>query len=451
MQRAKQLTSFYIYLIKYLVILDILNIDYYFYIIKKMNNKNNNQKIKNIILGKKNIKENENGSMKNIYNNNKKYIESYNTKNKRIRFPQKYINLETNKTIDKKNNLSLFSFLSSSTNQEEILTNKSLKTTKETDNNQKNLKFSIINNNRKYFLQSKKIGSTKNLCNLRQKNNLELNKELDKFKNKIDGLIKVIEDFERNYIHSSKSRQMKEELNKIIHNKKYSDIGNLTIATNNNDSHCHASQRNIRHNHKKQIYYRELNNSTLNKEKENNKTMILKDHKFNLVKNQPHNIYSSTKNIKNNNKEIVSLKNDNNKCDKDKNIFNKKNKIKNSYNKKINHSSLLEVKPINIAKKNIVKEKKKNMNKNINKNKPLTHHYASKSNDMKNIESIYKEKKIKEKNVVNNNIYITPNNNKTPKIYKTKQKIGKMTKQKSNENNITNASVKNKNSKKNNI
>ena len=414
-----------------------------------MNTKNNNQKIKNIIIGKKNNKQYENGSMKKTLNSNKKYIESYNTKNKRIQFPQKYINLESNATFDKKNNLSLFSFLSSNTNQEEILTNKSLKTTKETENNQINLKYSNINNKKKYFLQSKKIGSTKNQCNIRQKNNSELNKELDKFKNKIDGLIKVIEDFESNYIHSSKPNKIKDELNKIIHNKKYNNINNSNITNSNKDNHNHASQRNIRYNHKKQIYFRESNNSALNKEKESNKTMILNNHKLNLMRTQPHKIYSSTKNINsNNNKTVISLKNDNNKCDKNifnKNNFNKNNNIKNPYNKRINCSSLLEVKSMNSDKKNIVKEKKKTLNKSIYKSKPMTHHYASKSNDIKNIESIYKEKKIKEKNMLNNNIiYITPNNNKTPKIYKIKQKIGKMTKQKSNENNISNASAKNK-------
>lgn len=406
-----------------------------------MNSKNNNQKIKNTIIGKKNNKENENGSMKKTLNNNKKYIEAYNTKNKRIQFPQKYINLETNATFDKKNNLSLFSFLSSNTNQEEILTNKSLKTTKETENNQINLKYSNINHKRKYFLQSKKMGSTKNQCNIRQKSNFELNKELDKFKNKIDDLIKVIEDFETNYIHSSKSKKIKDELNKIINNKKYNNLNNLTITNSNKDkdnNHNHASQRNIRHNHKKQILFRESNTSALNKEKESNKTMILKNHKLNLIKAQPHNIYSSTKNINsNNNRTVISLKNDNNKCDK--NINNKNNNIKNTYNKRINCSSLLEVKSLNTDKKNIGKEKKKN----LHKSKLMTHHYASKSNDIKNIESIYKEKKIKEKNI-KYSIYITPNNNKTPKIYKIKQKIGKMTKQKSNENNITNASAKNK-------
>ena len=419
-----------------------------------MNTKNNNQKIKNIIIGKKNNKQYENGSMKKTLNNNKKYIESYNTKNKRIQFPQKYINLESNATFDKKNNLSLFSFLSSNTNQEEILTNKSLKTTKETENNQINLKYSNLNNKKKYFLHSKKIGSTKNQCNIRQKDNSELNKELDKFKNTIDGLIKVIEDFESNFIHSSKSNKIKDELNKIIHNKKYNNINNLTITNgnkdNNNHNHNHASQRNIRYNHKKQILFRESNTIALNKEKESNKTMILKNHKLNLLRTQPHNIYSSTKNIKsNNNKTVVSLKNDNNNKFNnnkyDKNINFKNNNIKNTYNKRINCSSLLEVKSLNnnSDKKNIGKEKKKNMNKAMHKSKPKTHHYASKSNDIKNIESIYKEKKIKEKNI-KYNIYITPNNKKTPKIYKIKQKIGKMTKQKSNENNITNASVKNK-------
>lgn len=59
----------------------------------------------------------------------------------------------------------------------------------------------------------------------------------------------------------------------------------------------------------------------------------------------------------------------------------------------------------------------------MHKSKPKTHHYASKSNDIKNIESIYKEKN-KGKNI-KYNIYITPNNKKTPKIYKIKQKLEK--------------------------
>ena len=126
-----------------------------------MNTKNNNQKIKNIIIGKKNNKQYENGSMKKTLNSNKKYIESYNTKNKRIQFPQKYINLESNATFDKKNNLSLFSFLSSNTNQEEILTNKSLKTTKETENNQINLKYSNLNNKKNIFYTQKKLAQRK--------------------------------------------------------------------------------------------------------------------------------------------------------------------------------------------------------------------------------------------------------------------------------------------------
>ena len=82
------------------------------------------------------------------------------------------------------------------------------------------------------------------------------------------------------------------------------------------------------------------------------------------------------------------------------------------------------------------------MNKNnLNKNKPITHHYPSKSNDVKNFESLYNERKTKNKDIINNNIYITPTYNKTPKIYRIKEKITKIGKQKSN-NNDTNTKKK---------
>ena len=83
-----------------------------------MNNKTNNKKEK-IIIRKKNNKEIENGKHKENGNNNKKIIESYNTKNSENKFMNKIINLETNITFDKKNNLSIFSFLSSNTNNKE--------------------------------------------------------------------------------------------------------------------------------------------------------------------------------------------------------------------------------------------------------------------------------------------------------------------------------------------
>ena len=80
----------------------------------------------------------------------RKIIESYTTKKKEIQCLKKKINLETNSTFDKKNNLSLFSFQSSNTNLEDKTINKSLKTTKETESNQLNLKYSNIKKNKKW-------------------------------------------------------------------------------------------------------------------------------------------------------------------------------------------------------------------------------------------------------------------------------------------------------------
>ena len=396
-----------------------------------MINKNNNPKIRVINLGKRNNKDLENGIKKqNNYYNQKKTIESYNAKINGFQFTKKKIYLETNTTFDKKNNLSLFSFLSSNTNQDDKIVNKSIKTTKETDNTQINLKYSNISNKKKYFFYSKKMGSTINQYNSKPTKNNELNKELDKFKNRIDSLMKVIEDFEVNYINSSESKRIKDELNDLINSKNY-------FST----YECHSSQKSMKL-HKRQIYFRESNKNIFNKFKNNNKTVILQNHKLCLLHNTHHNNYSSTKNI-NNNTSIISSKNGRNK-----NIYkkelNKNNNNINSYNRRINYSSLLEVKSLNKEKgKKSKKEKKKiYMNKNnLNKNKPITHHYPSKSNDVKNFESLYNERKTKNKDIINNNIYITPTYNKTPKIYRIKEKITKIGKQKSN-NNDTNTKKK---------
>ena len=80
---------------------------------------------------------------------------------------------------------------------------------------------------------------------------------------------------------------------------------------------------------------------------------------------------------------------------------------------------------------------KNDLNKNIiNKSKPLTCYYPSKSIDIKTIENIYNEKKTKEKEVINNTTYVNPSyNNKTPKINRVKEKINKKGKTKSNKNN----------------
>ena len=405
----------------------------------KMNNKNNNQKLKIVNLGKKNNKDIENGKKQTANNNQKKVIESYYIKNNGIQFIKKKLNFENYTTFDKKNNISLFSFLSSQTNQEDKITNNSLKTTKESYYNQINLKYSNVNYKKKNFFYSKNVGSTMNYYHKNSNNkqtphpNFELNKELDNFKNRIDGIMRVIEDFEINYINSSESKRIKNELNNITTNKNYfnksQDTVNIKVSGD-----LQSSQKNAK-THQKSIYFRESNKNIFNNEKNSNKTMIIKNHKLNLIDNHHNNKnkFSSTKNIKNiniNNTSIISNRNK-------KKEINKNDIIKNSYNRRINYSSLLEVKTINKDKdKKVIKERKKNFeNKNtILRAKPKTYHYPSKSNDLKNFETIYNYKKNKYKTILNNNIQISTYN-KTPKIYKVNKKINKMVKQKSKDNN----------------
>ena len=406
----------------------------------KMNNKNNNQKLKIINLGKKNIKDIENGKKQTVNHNQKKVIESYYIKNNGIQYIKKKLNFENYTTFDKKNNISLFSFLSSQTNQDDKITNNSLKTTKESYYNQINLKYSNANHKKKNFFYSKNIGSTMNYYHKNNNNkqishqNFELNKELDNFKNRIDGIMRVIEDFETNYINSSESKRIKDELNDITTNKNYFNKSQDIVSIKVSGDHL-TSQKNAK-THQKSIYFRESNKNIFNNEKNSNKTMIIKNHKLNLIDNHHNNKFSSTKNIKNiniNNTSIISNRNDRNK----KKEINKNNIIKNSYNRRINYSSLLEVKTINKDKdKKVNKERKKNNeNKNnVLRTKPKTYHYPSKSNDLRNFETIYNYKKTKYKTILNNNIQIS-NFNKTPKIYKVNKKINKMVKQKSKDHN----------------
>lgn len=424
----------------------------------KMNNKNNNQKIKIINLGKKNNKDIENGKKQTANNNQKKVIESYYIKNNGIQYIKKKLNFENYTTFDKKNNISLFSFLSSHTNHEDKITNNSLKTTKESNYNQINLKYSNVNYKKKNFFYSKNVGSTINYYNNNNNSNhnhnhnkqishpnFELNKELDNFKNRIDSIMRVIEDFETNYINSSESKRIKDELNNITTNKNYFNKSQ-DIVSIKKSGELRTSQKKVK-NHQKSIYFRESNKNIFNNEKNSNKTMIIKNHKMNLIDNHQNNKFSSTKNIKNiniNNTSVISNRNDRN---KKKEINKNNNIIKNSYNRRFNYSSMLEVKTINKDKdkdKKVTKERKKNneFKNNILRTKPKTYHYPSKSNDLKNFETIYNYKKTKYKTILNNNIQISTYN-KTPKIYKVNKKINKMVKQKSKDhNNNTNTNKK---------
>ena len=395
-----------------------------------MNNKTNNKKEK-IIIGKKNNKEIENGKHKENGNNNKKIIESYNTKNSESKFMNKIINLETNITFDKKNNLSIFSFLSSNTNNKEEKTIKnSLKISKENEKNQFNLKYKNINNKKKFLLNSKKINLTnkqKTKIDNNRYNNMILTKELDKFRIRIDNLMKVIEDFEIKYINSNENKKIKKELDIILKDKKYLEESSFIMSKKNLD---------VKSQHKP-IFYRGSNKSIFNKGKNNNKTVILKNQKLFLLNNPlPENKYCSSKNIKTNNSIISNKKEQKEK--KNNKDLNKNNNIKNSYNRRIDYNSLIEVKSKNKEKTKICKKQKKKKKNNkdiIKKNKPITFHYPSKSNNIKSLENIYNnDKKNQEKEIMSNCININSSYNKTPKIYRIKEKINKIEKPKSNYN-----------------
>lgn len=412
-----------------------------------MNSQNIHQKSKYANIGKKNNKEEKNGfKTKNSNNNNqKKIIESYNTKNNAFQCNKTKINLESNVTFDKKNNLSLFSILSN-TNQDDILINKSLKTIKETKDNQLNLKYSNINRKKKIFLNSNTISTFRNpyIGKLKPKktnenfNNIMLCQELDNFQNRIDGLLKVIEDFEAKYIYSDENKRIKDELNKIVNNKKYFNK-NLGYSPRKIIIKSRQKKKDFRE-AKKNIFNKEINN--------NNKTMILRNYKFNIINNNfTQNNYYSTKNININNNNSAIL----NKNDISKNIIYINSNNNNAYKRMLYYSTLLDVKTsINDKAKNI-KDNKKNkiiMNKEkTEKIKPKPHHLPSKSNDFQTFEFIRnnKDKNNKEDNMTKK-IYWNPSYSKTPKIFRAKRRIKKFEKKKSN--NINNANKKKKNIKK---
>ena len=342
-----------------------------------MNNKNNKTKIKVLHLGNS-----LNQKIKIDKSPKKNIIESYNSKgynvnnNKYEYYPNKKLNLEISSTFEKNNNLSLFSLLSSNTNQEERLINKSLRTTRETESNQ------ISSKDKKFFQgkmklkiniddKEKKKQKAKNFVN--KSNNININKELDKFKFKIDNLLKIIENFENNFIKSEKPKKIKEEFNKIISNKKYFQIDN---KTNNIKSKSNSKS---------------IKNIIVNKE--NSQLYRIK------------NIFNSMNNInsKRQKKILIKVQNSNN--------------YTNTFNRRLKYSLLLNENSNKKAKtKRIIKEKKINYNNNKN---IKTQYYPSKSIEMNGKKNF---KKDKEKNKKIKNIYTNSNYNKTPKINKIKSK-----------------------------
>ena len=340
-----------------------------------MKNKNNKSNIKVLNLGNNsNIKNNNNKDSK------KNIIESYNTKiNNKYYNLDKKINLEISSTSEKNNNLSLFSYLSNYTNQEDKLTNKSLRTTKETEGNQINNKTKLSSeskirlkmnykNQTKVKQKSKNVGGNSN-------NNINITKELDKFKIRIDNLLTIIEIFENNYINSEKPKTIKEEFNKIIKDKKYFQINyNNNIKVQN----CTKSNTNI------------------NKTKEK-----IQPHKIN-------NIYNSMNNIN---------------TKKQKKLIN--GQKENKYKKRLKYCLILDEnskKNVKVKTNRMIKEEKIKDFKNTK-----TQYCPSKSLEKK--EKINKEQKTKRKekgkNLKIKNIYTKTNYNKTPIINKIKSKFNK--------------------------
>ena len=326
-----------------------------------MNSKKNTRKTKDNTFKYKTAR----GFEKEFKNNNKtkhakkNFIESYNNKKNKL-------NSLKNTTFDNKANLSLSSFAASNISQEDKIVNTSLKTTKETENNQ--LKDS---NNKK----NRNDADTPALL---------LNKEIDKFENRIKRLLKIIEDFEMKYINSPERKKIQKELNEVKQSRKY--LNNVNI--------------NIKLQKKKKETTRESQKKIANKEKNSNKAIKIKKKKLNLKNNPLHNLFLSTKNIKNKNNKKEST---------DANINNIEdiNIIRNSYSRRINYSHLLDIKSTN---------KEKNPN-TIVKKEILTHHFPSKSNGIEFNQNIYEETKIKDKNFKKSKI-----NNKTNTINREKEK-----------------------------
>ena len=348
-----------------------------------MKNMNNNKKIKVFNMDNRLKKK------QNLYNDNeKKLIESYNykTDNKKIFYSNKKINLETSTTSEKNNNLSLFSFLSYNTNQEEKL-NKSLRTTKETESNiiiNKKQKFSEnakpqlkLNKRNKIKVKPKSNKFVRKIynTNITNKNNkININKDLDKFKIRIENLLKVITNFENNYINSPQPKIIKEELNKIMSKN----------------------------------YFKNENNS---RSKINMNLSLDKESSCGLKKCS---LFNSMNNINTKRPKKIMIKN------KESN-----NNILNTYSRRIKYSLLLnENSNKKIKTKRIIKEKNENKNKNNN-----IHHCNCKSSYLirKESEKISnKEKnknKEKDKIIKKNCIYLNSNFDKTSKTKDITKKV----------------------------
>ena len=148
----------------------------------------------------------------------KKNIEPYIIKEMQQTYGSFKLN-NNNVTYDKKITNS-FSFISSiSTIQDEQKLNKTIK---QNQNKEFKLKYNINTNNS----NSKEINHLSRKKHLRphvknRYSKIVIDKEVDKFKNSINNLMKIIENFENEYINSSKPKLIKEQLNQITNNRTY--------------------------------------------------------------------------------------------------------------------------------------------------------------------------------------------------------------------------------------
>ena len=149
----------------------------------------------------------------------KKNIEPYIIKDIQQTYCGVKFNNNNNITYDKKITNS-FSFISSiSTIQDEQKLNKTIK---QKQNKQLKLKYNINTNNSNLkeitSLARKKHTNphVKNCCL-----KISIDKEVNRFKNCIDNLMTIIENFESEYIYSTKPQLIKDQLKQITHNHTY--------------------------------------------------------------------------------------------------------------------------------------------------------------------------------------------------------------------------------------
>ena len=70
--------------------------------------------------------------------------------------------------------------------------------------------FNKLDNKNKNIIKVKQ--KTKHEKKINNNNNINISDELDKFKNRIDNIFKIIDNFEKNYLNSSKPKKIKKKI-----------------------------------------------------------------------------------------------------------------------------------------------------------------------------------------------------------------------------------------------